>query len=209
MTGHQLYCSRSTVTPVPAHSPSANITVTISSSRVRLRDSPPVTASVPPVRVRQSRAVVAVLVTGLVSAPIAGCARGTTLPEAAGHLESDSRVVLTEGARKLGPPGARPRIAFEGRRPCADGRARQVLRGSVPLRRGPDPGVDLDDATDVSIGLARARGYRLERPPAFAHESRAFTMARDGSVVRMVVSLHGGHHSSMRIDAATSCLPPG
>jgi hypothetical protein len=200
------------VTPVPDHSPSVNIAgtgVTISSSRVRLRGFAPVAASVPPVGVRLSCAVVAVLVPGLVSGLVCGCARGTTLPEAAGRLESDSRGVLTEGARKLGAPGARPRIAVDTRRPCADGRARQVLRGSVPLLRGPDPGVDLDNATDVSIGLARARGYRLERPPAFAHESRAFSMARDDSVVRMVLSLHGGHHSSMRIDAATSCLPPG
>ncbi|HEY0543619.1 MAG TPA: hypothetical protein VGD53_35015 [Actinoallomurus sp.] len=138
-----------------------------------------------------------------------GCARGITLPEAAGHLESDSRGVLTEGARKLGTPGARPRIAFNARHPCADGRARQVLRGSVPLRHGPDPRVDLDNATDISIGLARARGYRLEHPPAFANESRAFTMTRDGAVVRMVVQLHGGHRSSMRVDASTPCLPRG
>jgi hypothetical protein len=136
-----------------------------------------------------------------------GCARGTTLPEAAGRLESDSRGVLAEGARRLGTPGARPQILFNDRRPCAKGGARQVLRGTVPLRHGPDPGVDLDNATDVSIGLARARGYRLEHPPAFAHQFRTFAMTRDGSVVRMVVQLHGGHHSSMRVDGSTPCLP--
>jgi hypothetical protein len=136
-----------------------------------------------------------------------GCARGTTLPEAADRLESDSRSVLAEGARKLGTPGARPRILFDDRHPCGEGRARQVLRGTVPLRQGPDPGVDLDNATDISIGLARARGYRLEHPPAFTRQFRTFTMAREGSVVRMVVQLHGGHHSSMRVDASTLCLP--
>lgn len=136
-----------------------------------------------------------------------GCARGTSLPEAAGDLESDARGVLTEGARRLGTPGGHPTIAFSDRRPCGDGRARQVLRGSVPLHRGPDPGVDLDDATDVTIGLARARGYRLERPPALTNRFRTFTMARDGSVVRMVVQLHGGPHPLLRVDASTSCLP--
>jgi|tagenome__1003787_1003787.scaffolds.fasta_scaffold20980385_2 hypothetical protein len=138
-----------------------------------------------------------------------GCARGTTLPEAASRLESDSHSVLAEGARRLGTPGARPLIVFNDRRPCGGGRARQVLRGTVPLRRGPDPRVDLDNATDISIGLARARGYRLEHPPAFTNEFRAFSMTREGSVVRMVVRLHGGHHSSMRVDAVTSCLPRG
>lgn len=136
-----------------------------------------------------------------------GCARGTSLPEAAGRLESDSRGVLSEGARRLGTPGARPKIAFSGRKPCGGGRARQVLRGSVPLRRGPDPRVDLDEATDVTIALARARGYRLEHPPAFTNRRRTFTMARDGSVVRIVVQLHGGPHPSMRVDSSTSCLP--
>lgn len=139
----------------------------------------------------------------------AGCARGTTLPEAADRLESDARGVLTAGARRLGTPGVRPRILRDGRRPCGGGRARQVLSGTVPLRRGPDPRVDLDDATDVLIGLARARGYRLERPPAFTDRFRTFTMAREGSVVRLVVQLHGGHHSSMRVDAGTACLPRG
>lgn len=137
----------------------------------------------------------------------AGCAHGTSLVEAAGRLDSDSRGVLAEGARRLGTPGARPKIAFSDRRSCGGGRARQVLRGVVPLRRGPDPGVELDDATDVTIGLARARGYRLERPPAFTDRFRTFTMARDGSVVRMVVQLHGGLHPSLRLDASTSCLP--
>jgi hypothetical protein len=138
---------------------------------------------------------------------VAGCARGTTLPEAAGRLESDSRSVVDEGARRLGAPGAHPKIIFDGRRPCDGGRARQVWRGTVPLRHGPDPRVDLDDATDVSIGLTRARGYRLERPPAFARQFRTFTMTHDGSDVRIVVQLHGGRHSSMRVDASTPCLP--
>jgi hypothetical protein len=136
-----------------------------------------------------------------------GCAHGTTLPEAAGRLESDSRDVLAEGARKLGTPGARPRIVFNDRHPCGDGRSRQLLRGTVPLRQGADPRVDLDNATDVSIGLARARGYRLEHPPAITRQFRTFTMAREGFIVRMVVQLHGGPHSSMRVDAATLCLP--
>jgi hypothetical protein len=143
----------------------------------------------------------------LVLALGSGCARGTTLPEAAGRLKSDSRDVLAEGARKLGTPGARPRIVFDDRHPCGDGRSRQLLRGTVPLRQGPDPRVDLDNATDVSIGLARARGYRLEHPPAITRQFRTFTMTREGSIVRMVVQLHGGHHSSMRIDASTLCLP--
>jgi hypothetical protein len=151
--------------------------------------------------VRVRRIYLIVLVLG------AGCARGTSLPEAAERLDSDAHGVLAEGARRLGTPGARPKIAFFDRRPCGGGRSRQVLRGSVPLRRGPDPRVDLDDATDVTIGLARARGYRLEHPPAFTNRFRTFTMARDGSVVRMVVQLHGGTHPSMRVDASTSCLP--
>jgi hypothetical protein len=138
---------------------------------------------------------------------LAGCARGTTLPETAGRLESDSRSVLDEGARRLGPPGARPTIVFDDRRPCPGGRARQVWRGSIPLRRGPGARPDLDAATDVSIGLARARGYRLEGPPEFARQFRSFTMTHDGSDVRMAVRLHGGRLSSMRVDATTPCLP--
>jgi hypothetical protein len=142
-----------------------------------------------------------VCVLGLVLAP--GCARGTTLPEAAGRLESDARGVLNDGARRLG--GVHPSIVADDRRPCGSGRARQVWRGTVPLRRGPDPRVDLDNATDVTIGLARARGYRLEHPPAFTRRVRTFTMARDGSEI--VVRLRGGHGSSMSVDASTPCLP--
>lgn len=145
----------------------------------------------------------------LVLAVGSGCARGTTLPEAAERLDSDSRGVLTGTAHRLGTPGARPRIVLDGRRPCGGGRARQVLSATLPLRHGPDPGVDLDDATDVSVGLARARGYRLERPPAFTNRLRTFTMTREDGVVRLVVRLHGGPHSSMRVDAGTACLPRG
>jgi hypothetical protein len=65
----------------------------------------------------------------------------------------------------------------------------------------------MDDATDVSLGLARSRGYRLEGPPAFAYEFRTFTMAHDGSDVRLVVELRGGRHSSMRVASSTPCLP--
>jgi hypothetical protein len=138
---------------------------------------------------------------------LAGCARGPTLPEAAGRLESDSQGVLDEGARRLGTPGARSKIIFSSRRPCAGGKARQAWRGTVPLRRGPDPRVGLDNATDVLIGLARARGYRLEGPPAFARQFRTFTMAHDGSDVRIAFRLDGGRHFSMRVDASTPCLP--
>jgi hypothetical protein len=150
------------------------------------------------VGVRLIRLIVLVLV--------AGCAHDTTLPEASGRLESDARGVLTEGARRLGAPRARPRILLDERRPCGGGRARRVLRGTVPLRGGPDPGVDLDGATDVSIGLARARGYRLERAPALTDRFRGLSLTRADAVVRMVVRLHGGHHPSMRVDASTACL---
>lgn len=136
-----------------------------------------------------------------------GCARGMSLPEAAGRLETDSRGVLAQGARELGTPGARSRIVLDARHPCRDGGARRVLRGVVPLRRGPDPGVDLDHATDVTIGLARARGYRLEYPPALEDRFRTFAMTRDDSVGRMIVQLHGGPHPSLRVDASTPCLP--
>jgi hypothetical protein len=149
--------------------------------------------------VRQISAIILVLGSG--------CARGMSLPEAAERLESDSRGVLAQGARRLGAPGARSRVAFDDRHSCGDGRARQVLRGTVPLRHGPDPGVDLDDATDVTIGLARARGYRLERPPALKDRFRTFAMTRDDSRLRMIVSLHGGPHPSLRVDASTPCLP--
>jgi hypothetical protein len=135
---------------------------------------------------------------------VPGCARGTTLPEAAGRLESDSRGVLYDAARRLG--GAHPSIAVDDRRACGSGRARQVWQGAVPLRHGPDPRVDLDNATDVTIGLARARGYRLERPPALTRRVRTFSLTRDGS--RMVVRLQSGHRSSLRVDASTPCLPP-
>jgi hypothetical protein len=154
---------------------------------------------------RYSAAVRVLLICTLVL--LTGCARGPTLPEAAGRLESDSHSVLHEGARRLGARGARPEILFDRRRACPGGRARQVWRGTVPLRRGPGARVDLDHATDVSIGLARARGYRLQGPPAFARQFRAFTMTRDGSDVRIAVQLHGGRHSSMRVDSATPCLP--
>lgn len=137
----------------------------------------------------------------------AGCARGATLPEAAGRLASDTRGVLDDSARRLGVPGAHPTILFDDRRPCPHGDARQVVRGSVPLRHGPDPRADLDNAADVSIGLARARGYRLEGPPATDRDARVFTMRHDGPDVRLAVRLHGGRHAFMRIDSTTPCLP--
>ena len=138
---------------------------------------------------------------------LTGCAHGPTLPEAAGRLRSDSRNVLDQGARRLGAPGARPRVVLDDRRPCAGGRARQVWRGSVPLRHGADPRTDLDTATDVTIALARARGYRLEGPPALSRQLREFTMAHDGFDVHIAVELHGGRHSSMTVDGSTACLP--
>jgi hypothetical protein len=147
------------------------------------------------------------LLLACVLALLTGCARGTTLPEAAGRLESDSRGVLDEGARRLGPPGARPTVLLDDRRTCTGGGARQVWRGSVPLRRGPGTRVDLDAATDVAVGLARARGYRLEGPPSFTRRLRAFTMTHDGSDVRMAVRLHGGRRSFLSVASSTPCLP--
>jgi hypothetical protein len=138
-----------------------------------------------------------------------GCAHGTTLPEAAGRLEHDAHDVLDEGARRLGAPGARPAIAVNDRRSCGGGRARQVWQGDVPLRRGPGSRLDLDNATDVSIGLARAHGYRLEGPPVHAAGFRRFTMVHDGPGVRLVVRVQGGHRSLLRVDATTPCLPRG
>lgn len=140
---------------------------------------------------------------------IAGCARGTTLPEATDRLESDSHGVLTEGATRLGTPASRTRVLFDARRPCGGGRARRVWRGSAPLPTGPDRGSVLDRAADVAVGLGSARGYRLDGPPAFAHGSRTFTMTHDGSDVRLTVRLRGGRHGTMRVDAATPCLPGG
>jgi hypothetical protein len=151
------------------------------------------------VRVRQICAIILMLGSG--------CARGMSLSQAAARLEADTRGVLAQGARQLGAPGARSRIVLDARHPCRGGRARQVLRGILPLRRGPDPGVDLDQATDVTIGLARDRGYRLEYPPALANRFRTFALTRDGSVGRMIVQLHGGPHPSLRLDASTPCLP--
>ena len=138
---------------------------------------------------------------------LSGCARGPTLSEAADRLEHDSRSVIDAGARRLGTPGARPKVLFNASRQCGDGKARQVWRGTVPLRHGPDPRAALDNATDVSIGLVRAHGYRLESPPAIEHRLRTFAMAHDGSDVRIVVRLRGGHHPAMQLDASTLCLP--
>jgi hypothetical protein len=138
-------------------------------------------------------------------APLAACAHGPTLPEAAERMEHDSGVVLRETAKRLG--AARPRILADDRRGCPGGKARQVWRGTLRLRPGPDPGLALDDAADVSIGLGRTRGYRLEGPPASAHRQRTFAMTDDASDVRLVMRLRGGRHPSMRLDSSTPCLP--
>jgi hypothetical protein len=145
------------------------------------------------------------LLLACILALLTGCARGTTLPEAAGRLESDSRGVLDEGARRLGPPGARPAIALNDRRTCPNGRARRLWRGSIALRHPPGTRTDLDGATDVAIGLARARGYRLEGPPAFTRRTRVFTMTRAG--LRLVFRLRGGGRSYLSIASSTPCLP--
>lgn len=138
---------------------------------------------------------------------LSGCVRAPALPDAAGRLERDARAILDAGARRLGTPGARPRIVADARRPCPAGRARREWRGTVPLRSGPDPRITLDDATDVAIALGRARGYRLAGVPVATRRSRTFVLTRDDPSVRMVVRITGRRGYVLRLDAATPCLP--
>jgi hypothetical protein len=90
----------------------------------------------------------------------------------------------------------------------AAGRARKEFRGRVPLRRGPDTSVMLDQATDVSLTLVSARGYRLAGPPRVDGARRSFTMTRNAPPVRMVVRLRGGRQAYVEFTATTPCLAP-
>jgi hypothetical protein len=130
---------------------------------------------------------------------LTGCARGPSLSQATGQLESDSRSVLTEGAAQLG--AGRPKILSDEVQSCPGGKARHVQRAELSLRPGAVP---LDEATDVSIALVRERGYRLESPPW----ERTFSMARQAPEVRFVVHLSGRRHDPyVEFDSETPCLP--
>jgi hypothetical protein len=151
-------------------------------------------------------AIGCVLVTGLTT----GCARGPALSESAETLKADTRALLTDAAERLGPPGARTQVLADAARRCAEGKTRKEFRGRVPLRGGPDTVVVLDQATDVSLTLIRARGYRLERPPRVeGARRRSFAMTRDIPEVHMIVRLRGGRQPYIEFDAATPCLSPG
>jgi hypothetical protein len=145
------------------------------------------------------------LLTGL----SAGCAHGTGLSESAERLHADTRSLLGDAAERLGPAGARPRVLADLTRHCAAGRVRWVFRGRVPLRAGPDSRIVLDQATDVSLTMVSARGYRLERPPwGDGNRRRSFTMSRDAPPITMVIRLRGGRHAFLELAATTPCLSP-
>jgi hypothetical protein len=140
----------------------------------------------------------------------AGCARGPGLSESAEQLHADSRALLGDAAERLGPVGARPLVVADLTRRCAAGRSRWEFRGRVPLRPGPDSRIVLDQATDVSLTMVSARGYRLARPPSGdGARRRSFTMTRDAPPVDMVIRLRGGHQAFLELAATTPCLSPG
>ena len=138
-----------------------------------------------------------------------GCARGPGLSESAEQIRTDAHALLDDTAERLGPSGARPRILADATRECESGRARKEFRGRVPLRSGPDTRVMLDQATDVSLTMIRARGYRLEHPPRVdGPRRRSFIMTRDIPPVRMTVHLRGGRQAYAELTATTPCLSP-
>jgi hypothetical protein len=145
------------------------------------------------------------LLTGLVT----GCAHGPGLSESAEQLHADTHALLGAAAERLGPAGARPRVLADLTRRCAAGRARWEFRGRVPLRPGPDSRIVLDEATDVSLTMVSARGYRLERPPrGDGARRRSFTMTREAPPIDMVIRLRGGHQGFLELAASTPCLSP-
>ncbi|HZB31395.1 MAG TPA: hypothetical protein VE465_14635 [Streptosporangiaceae bacterium] len=138
-----------------------------------------------------------------------GCAYGTGLSETAEQLHADTHALLGDAAERLGPAGARPRVLADLIRRCASGRARWEFRGWVPLRAGPDSRIVLDQATDVSLTMVSARGYRLERPPrGEGKRRRSFVMSREAPPITMVIRLRGGRQSFLELAATTPCLSP-
>ncbi|HEX6472611.1 MAG TPA: hypothetical protein VF069_26205 [Streptosporangiaceae bacterium] len=147
------------------------------------------------------------LAAGLTAGLATGCARGPGLAESADQLHADTRALLGEAAKRLGPAGARPLVLTDRTRRCPAGRARWEFRGRVPLRDGPDGRIVLDQATDDSLTVASARGYRLERPPARNPAGRrTFTMTRDAPPIIMVIRLRGGRRGFLELAASTPCL---
>jgi hypothetical protein len=136
---------------------------------------------------------------------LGGCHHGPELSESADQLRADTRAMLSSGAARLGPPGARPRVLLDALRPCAGGRARRLFRAEVPLRPSADREVLLDQATDLSLSTITARGYRLEAPPR-GRSRRVFTMTHDVPAVTVTVRLRSGRRPAMRLDASTPCL---
>lgn len=145
------------------------------------------------------------LLTGLVT----GCAHGPGLSESAEQLHADTHALLGDAADRLGPAGARPRVLADLTRRCTAGGARWEFRGRVPLRVGPDSRIVLNQATDVSLTMVSARGYRLERPPqGDGNRRRSFTMSREAPPITMVVRLRGGRQAFLELAATTPCLSP-
>jgi hypothetical protein len=145
----------------------------------------------------------------LISGLLTGCARGPGLSESAEQIHIDAHALLDDTAERLGPTGAHPRVIADATRDCESGRARKDFRGRVPLRSGPDTRVMLDQATDVSLTMIRARGYRLEHPPRVdGPRRRSFVMTRDMPPVRMTVRLRGGRQAYVELTATTPCLTP-
>ncbi|HEU5161242.1 MAG TPA: hypothetical protein VFU43_29890 [Streptosporangiaceae bacterium] len=143
------------------------------------------------------------LLTGLVS----GCAHGPGLSESAERLHADTHALLGDAAERLGPAGARPSVLADLTRHCTEGRVRWEFRGRVPLRSELDSRILLDQATDVSLTMASARGYRLDRPPrGDGRRRRSFTMTRDAPPISMVIRLRGGRQAFLELAAATPCL---
>jgi hypothetical protein len=141
----------------------------------------------------------------LIGTLLVGCSRPPVLAESARQLNADTRSVLTEGARRLSPPGTTPVTVTDLTQACGEGLRKKVFRGRLPLRGSASTSVTLDQATAVTLELIRERGYRLERPPTPGH--RTFTMARDAPEVRLTVRLSGGRKPVFVLDGTTPCLP--
>jgi hypothetical protein len=148
-----------------------------------------------------------VLATGVplsaAGALLSGCARGPVLSDSTERLSEDARAVLAAGTERLGPPGARPRVLQDATRPCAGGRAQQVFQADFPLQPGATARVVADRATDLSLELIRARGYRLDGPP----RHHAFSMSYSAPPVSLTVRVYGGLRPKMELDGSTPCLP--
>jgi hypothetical protein len=140
--------------------------------------------------------------TGVLLGGVVGCAPGPVLADSSDELTADTRAVLAETAARLGPPGARGEILQDTTRACRDGRAQRVYRAAFPLQPQATASVVLERATNLSLAIITARGYRLDGPPSH----HVFTLTRESPAVDLTVRLYPGPTPVFELDAVTPCL---